>query len=118
MERHGSRLLRGRDARARKERLAEQRRRTVEVTLGLQQQAEVVDGAQSVRVMVPEGLTAHLQRLAQRAEERRRHRIPPMPLPSGALVGLHQRGRGARCARTISLADGRIADDSRRSDAA
>ena len=30
----------------------------------------------------------------------------------------HDRALAARCARTISLADGRIADDSRRSDAA
>jgi hypothetical protein len=46
------------------QRLAEQQLRGGEVTLVLQQQAEVVDGVERVRMPVAEGLALHLQRLA------------------------------------------------------
>ena len=47
------------------QRLAVQRLRGGEVTLGLQQHAEVADGVERVRMPTAEGLAPHLQRLAK-----------------------------------------------------
>ena len=77
------------------QRLAVQRLGGIEVALGLQQQAQVVDRAERVRVAVAERLAARRQRLA---EERRRAVEVALGVQQAAqVVDREERARVAVC---------------------